>query len=105
MTAKPEQMLSAPLGWRYIKSVVLRHKRELILAQWVAVLAALAAVPVPLLLPMLVDEVLLNHPGVAIGAMNRILPEGWQGPTGYILTLLLLTMLLRLLAAIFNVIQ
>ncbi len=105
MTAKKDQSLNAALGWRYVKSVVLQHKRELIFAQWVAILAALAAVPVPLLLPMLVDEVLLNHPGPAVSAINRLLPEAWHGAAGYILALLLLTMLLRLLAVMFNVLQ
>jgi ATP-binding cassette subfamily C protein len=106
MTAKTEQQVpSAPLGWSYIKSVVLQHRRGLVFAQWMAIMAALAAVPVPLLLPMLVDEVLLNHPRLAVGVMNGLLPEAWQGPTGYILALLLLTMLLRLLSAMFNVLQ
>lgn len=105
MTAKTERAGGASLDWGYIKSVVLQHKKDLIFAQWVAILAALAAVPVPLLLPMLVDEVLLHHPGLAVGVMDGFLPDTWQGPVGYILVLLLLTMLLRLVAALFNVLQ
>lgn len=93
------------LDWRYIRTIVLRHRRELVLAQLVAILAALAAVPVPLLLPKLVDEVLLGQPGLAMHWMNRMFPEDWHGPPLYITTLLGLTLLLRLLAALCNILQ
>lgn len=55
--------LSQPLRWRDIFEDILRHRRELVLGHVAAVLAVLAAVPVPLILPLLVDEVLLHQPG------------------------------------------
>ena len=105
MTKIPPTASLQRLDWRYIRSVVLRHRRELVNAQIVAILAALTAVPVPLLLPMLVDEVLLNKPGLVVELTNTLFPVAWQGPPLYILFLLFLTLFLRLLTAIFNVLQ
>lgn len=95
----------ARLNWRYIRSIALSHRRELLSAQLVAILAALASVPVPLLMPLLVDEVLLNKPGMAIATLNRVFPSSWQGPMQYVVALMALTLLLRLLSVLFNVVQ
>ena len=105
MTAPKDLPPPARLDWTYIKAIVFRHRRELIIAQGVAILAAVAAVPVPLLLPLLVDEVLLKQPGFAVRLMDGLFPPDWRGPTLYISFLLILTLLLRLLAALFNVLQ
>ena len=83
----------------------MEHRRDLLMAQGLAILAALMAVPVPLLLPLLVDEVLLQHPGFAVRWMDSLFPAEWHGPLSYILALLGLTLLLRILAALFNVLQ
>ena len=81
------------------------HKRELISANLIAVLGALAAVPVPLLIPLLVDEVLLQQPGTAVASMQAVFPEAWHGPVLYISAIIGLTLVLRLLTLIFNVWQ
>ena len=70
-----------------------------------AVLATLCSVPIPLLLPLLVDEVLLGHGDAALKVMNHALPEGWQKAAGYIGLMLLVTLLLRCGALLFNVVQ
>ena len=44
--------------WGEVIQMIARHRRELIAANVIAVLGAMAAVPVPLLIPLLVDEVL-----------------------------------------------
>ncbi|HET8806762.1 MAG TPA: ABC transporter ATP-binding protein, partial [Methylophaga sp.] len=44
----------------------LRFKKHLIKANFIALLATICAVPVPLLLPLMVDEVLLNQPGASV---------------------------------------
>ncbi|MCF7984147.1 MAG: ABC transporter ATP-binding protein/permease [Thiohalocapsa sp.] len=82
--------------WSDLLAMVRRHRRELILANVVAVLATLAAVPVPLLMPILVDEVLLSQPGTAVALIDSLFPAAWQGPVLYILAVLALTVLLRL---------
>jgi len=85
--------------------MVLSHRRELITANVIAVLGTAAAVPVPLLIPLLVDEVLLHKPGTLVAWSNRLFPESWQGPVLYIFAVLLLTLVLRLIALVFNVWQ
>lgn len=85
-----------PYDWRDLAAMILCHRREIVLANIIAVLGALVSVPVPLLIPLLVDEVLLAQPGAAVATINRIFPESWQGPILYILAILVLTLVLRL---------
>ena len=49
--------------WNTIYQIALEHKKALIYSHFIAILATIASVPVPLLMPLLVDEVLLNKPG------------------------------------------
>ncbi|HWV11517.1 MAG TPA: ABC transporter ATP-binding protein [Pseudomonas sp.] len=93
------------LSWEEIRRLALRHKKALILANLVAVLATLCSVPIPLLLPLLVDEVLLNDGDAALRIMDNFLPSDWQTAAGYIGLMLVLTALLRGLALVFNVLQ
>ncbi|MEJ2589811.1 MAG: ABC transporter ATP-binding protein [Candidatus Thiodiazotropha sp.] len=92
-------------SWNELMQMVLQHRRELIAANLIAVLGTLAAVPVPLLIPLLVDEVLLHKPGKAIALMDALFPQNWHGPVLYILAILCLTLLLRFLALVFGVWQ
>ncbi len=85
--------------------MVSRHRRELILANLIAILGAIVSVPVPLLIPLLVDEVLLHKPGAAVHLMQQLFPAAWQGPVLYISAILALTLFLRMLTLVFNVWQ
>jgi len=96
---------SSVYTWTELIQMITRHRRELISANLIAILGALASVPVPLLIPLLVDEVLLNQPGTAVAWMQQVFPAGWHGPALYIGAILALTLLLRLLTLIFNVWQ
>jgi ATP-binding cassette, subfamily C, bacterial len=93
------------LSWAQIRRLALQHKKSLWVANGVAVLAVLCSVPIPLLLPLLVDEVLLGKGDSALLFMNRFLPESLHKPVGYIGLMLLATLCLRLGALLFNVIQ
>lgn len=93
------------LSWKEIRRLALRHRKALILANLVAVLATLCSVPIPLLLPLLVDEVLLSDGDAALKVMNHLLPLAWQSAGGYIGLMLCLTLLLRSGALVFNVVQ
>ncbi|MET0951582.1 MAG: ABC transporter ATP-binding protein [Pseudomonas sp.] len=93
------------LSWAEIRRLAVRHKKALWIANGVAVLATLCSVPIPLLLPLLVDEVLLGHGDSALAFMNRFLPGSLQTSVGYIGLMLLATVGLRLGALVFNVIQ
>ncbi len=93
------------LSWAQIRRLAARHKKALWIANGVAVLATLCTVPIPLLLPLLVDEVLLGHGDGALKFMNNFLPDSLQKPAGYIGLMLLFTFGLRLGALVFNVVQ
>jgi len=93
------------LSWAEIRRLALRHRKALVLANLVAVLATLCSVPIPLLLPLLVDEVLLGQGDTALQIMDRVLPTDWETAIGYIGLMLCATLLLRAFALIFNVLQ
>ena len=81
-----------------------RDHKALIYANALAVCAALCSVPVPLLLPLMVDEVLLNQPGMIVNFIDDI----FAGPSSgifYIGVVLAATIILRLFAWAFNVSQ
>ena len=92
-------------NWRYILHIAKEHKREVVCAQIIAILATLCSVPLPLLMPLLVDEVLLDKPAIVIATINAHTPEMWHSPSLYIGVILFFTICLRLMALCFNVIQ
>ncbi len=96
---------SGRYDWGYILTVAKEHRRDLILAHLVAILAVLANVPIPLLMPLLVDEVLLQKPATLVGLMDSLFPASWHGPVLYIGAILLLTVVLRLFALLLSVWQ
>ncbi len=93
------------LTWRGIVDELKAHRVQFLRANFIALLAVLAAVPVPLLLPLMVDEVLLHHPGKMVGTIGAWFPEAWHGPALFIGAALLLTLGLRLTAILLNVWQ
>jgi ATP-binding cassette subfamily C protein len=82
-------------SWAFILNAAAKHKPSLIQANLIAILAAVISAPMPMLMPLLVDEVLLDKPGFLVESMNRIYPQDWQGPVLYIVSIMLLTILLR----------
>jgi ATP-binding cassette subfamily C protein len=82
-----------------------KHKSKLVLANFIAVLATLISVPIPLLMPLMVDEVLLDKPASGLAAMNLVLPETWHTPTGYIFFTLFLVVLMRAASQALNIVQ
>lgn len=93
------------LTWAEIRQLAFRHRKGLLLANLIAVFATLCSVPIPLLLPLLVDEVLLGDGDAALKVMDRFLPAAWENAAGYIGLMLGLTLLLRLGALASNVLQ
>lgn len=82
-----------------------KHKPRLIGANIIAIIATLISVPIPLLMPLMVDEVLLNQPGTGLDYMNHLLPTGWQTPIGYIVLTLLLVIFMRTASQALNILQ
>ena len=84
-----------PYRWADIVERLWQHQRRLIFAHLLAVITALLSTPLPLFMPLLVDEVLLNNPGFIVGFINNHFPQTWQHATGYILIVTLFTLILR----------
>jgi len=82
-------------NWRYLLNIAGKHRQKLVLAHLIAIMATLLMVPVPMLMPFLVDEVLLEKPGMLVTMMNGIFPQSWTGSAFYIVTIMLFSLLLR----------
>lgn len=84
------------IRWQTILNALHRHKKTLVIAHIIALGAVICNVPIPLLMPLLVDEVLLQQPATLVHTMNSLFSPSWHGPTLYILIILLITLSLRL---------
>jgi ATP-binding cassette subfamily C protein len=102
---KQHTQSQAAYSWDFIFRIALQHKRPLVIGHINALLATVATVPVPLLMPLLVDEVLLHHPGWVLNHVDPLLPAEWRQPLVYISGILLISLILRLLGLILNIIQ
>lgn len=104
-TGATDQNTAPDFGWSYIISIARAHRDRLVVANLIAILAVLVSVPIPLLMPLLVDEVLLGKPATLVTAVNSISPPDWHGPVLYIVSVLVLTIGLRLGALVLTVWQ
>ncbi|MEN8761829.1 MAG: ABC transporter ATP-binding protein [Thiogranum sp.] len=91
--------------WARVWAIVEEHRRELVSANVIAVFAVLASVPLPLMMPLLVDEVLLKQPGFLVHAMDSVFPSAWHGAVLYISVILLLTVIFRIITVMLSVWQ
>lgn len=96
---------SGKLTWQSIFSNAKQHSSELVKAQFIAILAVAVSVPIPLLMPLLVDEVLLNQPGPLVEFVASLFPANWHGPVLYITFILVLTLVMRLAMLVLGVWQ
>jgi len=96
---------SVSYDWQTIYGLVLRHRKELVKANIIAILGVLAAVPVPLLLPLLVDELLLDKSGSVIPFMASWTPDAWEGPVYFVGLMVLTALALRAISLVMNVWQ
>lgn len=82
-----------------------QYKKTLLVANVIAIFAVIASVPIPLLIPLLVDEVLLNESGKVISIFDALFPNAEHGPIFYISGILIFTAVLRVISVILNVWQ
>ena len=94
--------MNEKISVKYIFKLLLENKKTLILGQIITIIAILISVPIPLLLPLLVDEVLLNKPDFFVNNINNFLGSG--SAFYYITIVTIIVLLLRLLYFIFGVI-
>lgn len=90
--------MDAVIDWSTVRSLLYPYRRSLLIANVIAVLGALAAVPIPLLMPVLVDEVLLDDPGSVVAFVDSVFPPGWHGPALYIFFVFFVAVALRVAA-------
>ncbi|NEW60553.1 ABC transporter ATP-binding protein, partial [Sulfurovum sp. bin170] len=89
-----------------IKSIlndINEHKRVLILANFVAIIATLLSIPVPLLIPLLIDEIILGKGGWVTENIDQFFTI--SSPEYYILVVVIVTILLRAASLLFNIIH
>ncbi len=89
-----------------IKSIlkeINRHKKILILANAIAIISILLSIPVPLLIPKLIDEIVLGKEGWITDFIDQYITIG--SPEYYILVVLTITMTLRAMSLILNIIH
>jgi len=86
-----------------IFSEIYKHKRVLLLANLVAVLATLISLPVPLLIPLLIDEIILGKGGKITQTIDQYLTIG--SPEYYIVTVLVITLVLKAITLLLNLLH
>ena len=90
---------------RHVLNMALVHKKQLFSAHVIAIIAVLASIPIPLLIPLLIDEVLLEKPGKVVATVGNLFPESLHSPFLYITVLTVVCIVLRLVYLSLNVWQ
>ena len=93
------------LSTHWLISEAKKQKKRLLVANIIAIFATIVSVPIPLMMPLMVDEVLLNQPDKGIAFFNYFLPEALQKPTVYILMVLLAVILMRSFSQVLGIWQ
>lgn len=93
------------ISWAFIIQIAKKHKPTLMQANIIALIAAVLSAPIPMLMPLLVDEVLLEKPDFLVQTMNQLFPQSWHQPVVYILAIMMVTVSLRLSALMLAVWQ
>ncbi len=93
------------LSVRWVAHQLHNYKKQFLLANVCALAAVIIFVPLPLLLPVLIDEVILQQDGWMLPILDTVLRVSWQTPVVYICIVLLISLMLRLLTLGFNLLQ
>lgn len=91
------------MTWKTLLFDAAPFKKRIALGQFVAVLAVAISLPVPLLFPLLVDQVLLNKPAGLTHLIDMLFAPA--EPWGYIVVVLFTTLFLRAMFVVANVYQ
>lgn len=91
------------LTFKTLFEMMLRYKRQLVWGNLIAILATMISIPIPLLIPLMVDEVLLKKGGVITEAIDMF--TALHEPLLYIGIVLAVTIGLRFLFFILSVIS
>jgi len=91
------------ITWSALLNETKPYRSKIVIAQFVALLAVLVSLPIPLLFPLLIDQVILEKPAELVAVMQRLFDP--SQPYYYILIILGVTLLLRMLYVVLNVVQ
>ncbi|WP_281950711.1 ABC transporter ATP-binding protein [Nitrosophilus kaiyonis] len=90
-------------SWKKIFNILKKEKKNFLIAQFLAILATAASVPTPLLMPVLVDEILLNKPGFVVHTIDTFLGAGSK--FYYTSIVLMVVLFLRFTYSFLNIAQ
>ena len=93
------------VSWNGIFKDIFKHKISLLRANLLALLSMLATISLPLLLPLLVDEVVLDEPGRLLPILNYFLAPEMQTTYGYVIAITLASMVLRFIGLGLDIMQ
>jgi len=82
---------------------VLKHKKQLIYGNIIAILATLLVVTIPLFIPLMVDELLLGNDHHFIAFISEYIFT--SDTKGYVLGILALILLLRMMSTLLSIVQ
>jgi len=90
------------ITFKYIYHLLIKNKKLLIIGQIVTLFAILISIPIPLLLPVMVDEILLKKPDIVVNTIDSLFTSG--NAFYYIAIVTLSVIFLRLVHFVFTVI-
>jgi ATP-binding cassette subfamily C protein len=94
--------MNEKISLKYIFKLLLDDKKLLFTGQILTIIAIIVSVPIPLLLPLLVDEVLLNKPDFFVNNINELF--GSVSAFYYIAIVTVIVLLLRVIYFLIGVI-
>ncbi|WP_298942306.1 ABC transporter ATP-binding protein [uncultured Psychromonas sp.] len=93
------------INWSWLITQAKQHKKRLITANFIAILATLVSVPIPLLMPLMVDEILLKQPASGVAFINQFISEQWQQPANYIIFIFITVLVMRIASQLLGILQ
>ncbi len=93
------------INWHWLVNQAKQYKTRLLWANIIALIATTISVPIPLLMPLMVDEILLKNPAAGVNFINHFLPEQLQQPANYIVIIFLCVIVMRTLSQLLNILQ
>ena len=91
--------------WSSILKIALEHGKNFALANIIAVIKTLIYLPVPLIIPSLINEVLLKQPGFFTKMLSKVLSAYLITPGLIMITAFTLVLTLRVFVEILGVLQ
>ena len=91
------------ITWAALFEATKPFRTKIVGAQFIALMAVMVSLPIPLLFPLLIDQVILEKPAALVGFLSEVFSP--SQPYYYILIILGVTLFLRMLYVVLNVIQ